>query len=318
VTGGSRQGVVDVIPSQSGAGAGGGAGGASGGTATTFARTFTGLSGPATGDVGASLAFSASVEVGSVDSYAWDFGDGTSTTTATGSVNHTFTTAGTFTVTATATMSGTGAESSATTDVDVADVPISGLVASNNGPTILGARTRLSAQVAAGTNITYAWDFGDGTNGSGRVVRHRYKVAGTHVATVTASNTAGSDSAETQVVVSPVISVAPASVGEGTAPLPNGAKYTVMRFAITLSGPSTDEVSVMATTSNGSAVAPADYRSRAATVSIAAGLRKATFTVKIVPDAKAEGDEQFTVTLSAPTNATLGTATAAGTIIDDD
>jgi PKD repeat protein len=47
----------------------------------------------------------------------------------------------------------------------------------------------LTAKVTAGTNITYTWDFGDGTMGEGAVVHQTYPAAGTYTAVITANNT---------------------------------------------------------------------------------------------------------------------------------
>jgi hypothetical protein len=68
------------------------------------------------------------------------------------------------------------------------EVPIAGLAASNDGPTELGNLTTLSATVAEGSNVGYAWDFGDGGVGSGWIVSHIYPAPGTYTAVVTASN----------------------------------------------------------------------------------------------------------------------------------
>jgi hypothetical protein len=51
---------------------------------------------------------------------------------------------------------------------------------------------------------------------------------------------------------------------------------------------------------------------------IDAGLTSKTFDITIVNDSIDEADETLTITLSAPTNATLGTpASATLTIVDD-
>jgi hypothetical protein len=53
-------------------------------------------------------------------------------------------------------------------------------------------------------------------------------------------------------------------------------------------------------------------------VTFAPGETSKTVTVSVTGDTAVEGDEAFTVTLSSPTNATLGTATGTGTIVNDD
>jgi plastocyanin len=83
----------------------------------------------------------------------------------------------------------------------MAEEAISGLTASNTSPTELGNPTGFSASVAAGENVLYAWDFGDGNTGAGPSPTHVYGAAGTYVATVMASNGAGSAAATTSVTV---------------------------------------------------------------------------------------------------------------------
>ena len=53
-------------------------------------------------------------------------------------------------------------------------------------------------------------------------------------------------------------------------------------------------------------------------MTIAAGQTSATFTITINGDTTVEPNENFTVTLSNPTNATIADGTATGTITDDD
>jgi hypothetical protein len=89
----------------------------------------------------------------------------------------------------------------ATHTIAISDAPISGLNASSDSPTTLGAATTFTATVEAGTNISYTWDFGDDFTASGAVVTHTYAAAGVYTATVTASNSAGSEQASTLVQV---------------------------------------------------------------------------------------------------------------------
>ncbi len=51
----------------------------------------------------------------------------------------------------------------------------------------MGTATTLTATEATGTNVTYTWDFGDGTTGSGAVTDHIYSL-GIYTAVVTATN----------------------------------------------------------------------------------------------------------------------------------
>ena len=86
-------------------------------------------------------------------------------------------------------------------ELTVLDTPIEGLAASNDSPTMLGEVTTLNATLTAGTNVSFAWDFGDGEFGSGQVVTHTYAATGVYTATVTASNPVSELSATTVVTI---------------------------------------------------------------------------------------------------------------------
>jgi PKD repeat protein len=83
--------------------------------------------------------------------------------------------------------------------VYVEDIPITGLVATNDGPTELGSLTTFSATIETGTNVTYTWEFGDGGTGSGQETSYVYADTGVYTATVTATNSYGSAEAPTEV-----------------------------------------------------------------------------------------------------------------------
>jgi hypothetical protein len=73
------------------------------------------------------------------------------------------------------------------------------------------------------------------------------------------------------------------------------------------------------TVANGKASERCDYGTAIGTVRFAIGETTKTFTMPIVDDALVEGNETFTVSLSGPAGATLGTTTLATiTIVDDD
>ncbi|MGI9124765.1 MAG: Calx-beta domain-containing protein, partial [Mycobacterium sp.] len=109
-----------------------------------------------------------------------------------------------------------------------------------------------------------------------------------------------------------VVSIANATVSEGNA----GTKPA--GFTVSLSKASAVPVTVKYATANGAAMAGSDYTAASGTVSFAAGETSKTVNVSVLGDATVESDETFTVGLSAPTNAALGTATATGRITNDD
>ena len=86
-------------------------------------------------------------------------------------------------------------------------VPISGLAADNDGPTILGSTTQLTITITGGSSVTYEWDFGDGGGDSGAEVSHEYSAPGTYTAVVTATNSISQKAATTMVEVKEIFSV---------------------------------------------------------------------------------------------------------------
>ena len=115
------------------------------------------------------------------------------------------------------------------------------------------------------------------------------------------------------------LAIAAASATEGS------AGSTTISFTVTRSGGTDGAVSATwtATLPGGSGGASAsDFAGGTAftgTVSFAAGQQTATITLPIAGDTVVEPNESFTVTLSAPTGgATIGTAAATGTIVNDD
>ena len=94
------------------------------------------------------------------------------------------------------------------------------------------------------------------------------------------------------------------------------SKTTTATFTVTLSSAAVGTVTAHFETSDGTATAPADYASKSGTVTAANGATTGTFTVGVVGDRLKEPDETFTVTLSAPSGATIADGTATGTIRD--
>jgi chitinase len=113
-------------------------------------------------------------------------------------------------------------------------------------------------------------------------------------------------------VTPPTISIANAAVAEGN------SGSTNMAFTATLSKASDKTVTVGYATANGTATAGSDYTAASGTLTFAPGVTAQQVNVSVIGDTTVEPTETFTVALSNPTNGTLATATATGTITNDD
>ena len=93
------------------------------------------------------------------------------------------------------------------------------------------------------------------------------------------------------------------------------ATVTVKRTSGTASG-----VTVHWSTSDGTALAPADYTAASGTLTFAAGITSQSFTVNVPPDDIVEGYETFGVTLDTPTGGSslVAVPTATVTIVDSE
>lgn len=110
----------------------------------------------------------------------------------------------------------------------------------------------------------------------------------------------------------PSLSIGDAAATEGD----NGTSS--LNLVVTLSAASTSAVTIEFATSDSSAIANSDYTANSGTLSLAAGATTATITIDIVGDSDTESTEQFFVTLSNPTNATLANGQATISINDND
>jgi hypothetical protein len=113
-------------------------------------------------------------------------------------------------------------------------------------------------------------------------------------------------------VPKPSVSVATVSQAEGNA----GTQPATFTVSLTKASPL--RVTVAYATANGTATAGPDYTATSGTLVFAPGETSKTVAVPIVGDTAFESDETFTLTLSNPVNSVLGTATATGTITNDD
>ena len=177
---------------------------------------------------GTEIAFSATGTDADGDplTYAWDFGDSTSSTQQ--SPTHTYPNAGVYTAKVTVS-DGRGGTGEAQLTVNVSGP--------NQDPTVTAARTptgntRVGVPIAFTANgtdadgdpLTYAWEFGDGDTSTQQNPTHAYLAAATYTARVTVSDGKGGTGTATLSIVvqanrNPTISAATATPSEGIAPL---------------------------------------------------------------------------------------------------
>src|SRR4030095_16948008 len=110
----------------------------------------------------------------------------------------------------------------------------------------------------------------------------------------------------------PALSVADATVSEGN----SGAKD--LAFTLSLSAAATGPITVAYATSNGTATAGSDYTAASGTLTFAAGETSKVVHVQVTGDTAVEANETLTLTLSAPSGATIADGSAVGTITNDD
>jgi PKD repeat protein len=131
-------------------------------------------------------------------SYAWNFGDGTTGTGPT--PTHSFAAAGTYTVSLTVTDARGLSSAAATTSVTVAAQNVAP-VARPGGPYTGTAGSAVEFNGSASSDadgnlpLTYAWNFGDGSTGTGATTSHTYAAAGAYTVSLTVTDARGLSSA---------------------------------------------------------------------------------------------------------------------------
>jgi len=151
---------------------------------------------------------------GTVASYAWDFGDGT---TGTGvNPTHTYGSAGSFTVTLTVTdnqgLAGTPVQQQVTTTLPPNQPPVASFTATPNGLTV--AVDGSASSDPDGTIASYAWDFGDGATATTATASHAYASGGTYTVTLTVTDNRGGTNTATKSVT--VTAPPPAAIASDT------------------------------------------------------------------------------------------------------
>jgi len=133
---------------------------------------------------------------GTIVSYAWDWGDGTTGSGVT--ATHTYSTYGTKTIKLTVTDNG-GASASKTMSVEIINAPpIASFTATVTMRTV--SVDASGSYDPDGTIVSYAWDWGDGTTGTGKTATHTYTTVGTKTITLTVTDNGGATATATKTV----------------------------------------------------------------------------------------------------------------------
>jgi gliding motility-associated-like protein len=126
---------------------------------------------------------------GAITSYNWNLGNSVSSTLQNPST--TYTAPGNYPVTLTVT--GPGGTATKTANVIVYDKPTASFVATSPLAGCTPHNVQFNSTVVANSpgTVTYSWDFGDGTTGTGANPTHTYTTAGTYSVLLTVTNGAG-------------------------------------------------------------------------------------------------------------------------------
>jgi PKD repeat protein len=135
---------------------------------------------------------------GTVQAYAWNFGDGTGGSGNGPTIQHTYAQAGTYTVGLTVTDNGEAAGTALkSVAVDAPNTPPKAAFTVN----CTGLRCTVDAGSSSdsdGAIAGYSWTFGDAAVGSGRTTSHDYAKAGTYTLTLTVTDDDGASAAASQ------------------------------------------------------------------------------------------------------------------------
>lgn len=166
--------------------------------------------------------------------YAWDFGDGATSTAV--SPSHTYTATGSYTVTLT-TSNNWGEDSTAVSLV--VGVGPTAAIAPNN-PAVVNEPIQLSHASTGTAELSFWWDLGDGATSGAEAPSHSYAATGDYTVTLTVSNSWGTDTAAWLLTVGDYAGdVTPAEggeiIGEGiTLTVPAGGTADVLTLLYTI------------------------------------------------------------------------------------
>lgn len=140
---------------------------------------------------------------GTIASYAWSWGDGTTGTGLTAA--HVYAAAGTYSVGLTVTDSA-GGTSATTRTVTATVAPVNSAPTASFTATVSPLAVAVDARASTdvdGTIASFAWAWGDGTAGSGSSATHTYATPGNYAITLTVTDNVGATGTNTQTAVVP-------------------------------------------------------------------------------------------------------------------
>lgn len=223
------------------------------GTTANKAPTAAISSSAVTGEAPAAINFNASGSTdpdGTISSYAWNFGDGSS---ATGKyASHTFASAGTFAVSLVVTdnqgtTNATNIPIIITEQSDTANQAPQAKISVTNASGGAPLTVTLSAANSTdsdGTIETYTWNFGDGTSATGVSTSHTYTAEATYTATLEVTDDKGKTAvASTTITVEPASAPQPFTMEIGEVDVNSSWKYVKLEQSfhdpIIIAGPPT-------------------------------------------------------------------------------
>ena len=158
---------------------------------------------------------------GTIESYAWDFGDGDTVTTGSPTIEHVFTADGTYEVTLNVT-DDHGATAAVTNEIEVERPPVAWFTYEPVGPfaPTTGAPVTFNASNSSdpdGSITNYTWDFGDGDalTTASPTADHTFTTGGVYNVTLTVTDNAGLTNTTTRTLE--LLEMAPVDVKPDTA-----------------------------------------------------------------------------------------------------
>ncbi len=179
---------------------------------------------------------------GTIASYDWDFGDGTPHGTGV-TPTHNYAATGSYTVILVVT-DNVGASASATHSVSVVKPNLPPTASFTASVSNLALTVNAAASTDDGTIVGYAWNFGDGTSGTGVSASHSYAAAGPYTVALTVTDDGGLTNTTSKSVTAtapPVVTAVAEDHFERTAT--NGWGTAVTGGAWTVSVPASSSVS---------------------------------------------------------------------------